>query len=58
MERVPEEHREILVQVLAQDPRPSYQNDPGRVYGMEYGGMEVRFQVEENVLRVCSIDVK
>lgn len=58
MERVPKEHREILVQVLAQDPRPSYQNDPGRVYGMEYGGMEVRFQVEENVLRVCSIDVK
>lgn len=58
MERVPWDHRKILVQVLSQDPRPSYQNDPERVYGMEYAGMEVRFQVQESVLRVCEIRVK
>ncbi len=58
MELVPKEHREILVQVLSQDPRPSYQNDHQRVYGMEYAGMEVRFQVKGNVLRVCEIEIK
>ena len=42
--------------VLSQDPRPSYQEDAHRIYGMEYAGMEVRFQVEENVLRVCEIE--
>ncbi len=56
MERVPKEHREILKQILSQDPRPSYQEDPHRIYGMEYAGMEVRFQVEGNVLRVCEIE--
>lgn len=55
LEMIPEEHREVLVQVLSQDPRPSYQDDPQRVYGMEYAGMEVRFRVAENVLRVCEI---
>lgn len=56
MERVPKKHREILKQILSQDPRPSYQEDPHRIYGMEYAGMEVRFQVEGNVLRVCEIE--
>lgn len=56
MNKVPAEHRKILKQVLSQDPRPSYQDDPDRIYGMEYAGMEVRFQVEKNVLRVCKIE--
>ena len=56
MDKIPTEHREILKQVLSQDPRPSYQEDAHRIYGMEYAGMEVRFQVEENVLRVCEIE--
>lgn len=55
MKIVPQEHREVLAQILAQDPRPSYQDDSERVYGMEYAGMEVRFQVAGNVLRVCEI---
>lgn len=54
---VPEEHREILGQILSQDPRPSYQNDPDRVYGMEYAGMEVKFRVKQNVLIVCEIEI-
>lgn len=44
--------------VLAQDPRPAYQKDPERVYGLSFAGMEVRFRVEENVLRVCGIELK
>ncbi len=57
MRMVPAAHREFLGQILAQDPRPSYQDDPERVYGMEYAGMEVHFRVEGDVLTVCGIDV-
>lgn len=58
LDMVPEEHREVLAQILEQDPRPSYQADSQRVYGMEYAGMEVRFRVEGNVLRVCEIELR
>ena len=42
--------------VLANDPRPSYQHDPARVYGMEFGGLEVHFKVDGEVLTVTGID--
>ncbi|MGI6057282.1 MAG: tRNA (N6-threonylcarbamoyladenosine(37)-N6)-methyltransferase TrmO [Bilifractor sp.] len=48
----PKEKMESLRQVLAQDPRPSYQNNPERVYGMEFAGYEIRFRVREGVLEV------
>lgn len=48
--RVPEEKRAALLGVLAQDPRPPYQDDPARVYGVSFGGLEVRFRVEGDVL--------
>lgn len=52
------EHRETLTQILAQDPRPSYQNDPDRVYGFEYAGCEVKFTVNGKILYVKSITKK
>ena len=52
---VPEEKRGALCGVLAQDPRPQYQKDPQRVYGMAFGELEVRFQVEGEQLRVVEI---
>lgn len=52
---VPEEQREPLIQILAQDPRPSYQKDPQRIYGMAYADLEVRFQVKERRLTVCEV---
>jgi hypothetical protein len=42
--------------VLANDPRPSYQQDPERVYGMAFAGLEVRFSVEDGILSVHSIE--
>lgn len=42
--------------VLAQDPRPAYQKDPERVYGLAFAGLDVRFQVDGDVLTVCGID--
>ncbi|MCI5759737.1 MAG: tRNA (N6-threonylcarbamoyladenosine(37)-N6)-methyltransferase TrmO [Eubacterium sp.] len=44
-----------LRQVLAQDPRPSYQADPERRYGMEYAGYEIGFKVREDILEVTDI---
>ena len=53
--RVPAEQRAVLRQILAQDPRPSYQEDPERIYGMDYAGMRIRFRVADGCLRVCSV---
>ncbi|MGE4276308.1 MAG: tRNA (N6-threonylcarbamoyladenosine(37)-N6)-methyltransferase TrmO [Lawsonibacter sp.] len=52
---VPKEKQAALEGVLAQDPRPSYQDDPQRVYGMVFAGLEVRFRVEGDQLTVCEI---
>ncbi len=58
MAYIPKEQRRILIQVLSQDPRPSYQNEAERVYGMEYAGLEIRFQVQGNKLKICEIQKK
>ena len=52
---VPEEKREGLKELLSQDPRPQYQNDPERVYKMKFGAQEVWFRVEGNTLVVCKV---
>ena len=52
LEVVPEEKRSALLGVLSHDPRPSYQHDPDRVYGLDFAGCNVKFTVRENVLQV------
>ena len=44
-----------LVETLGLDPRPSYHNDPERVYGLSFAGYNVRFKVSDNVLEVISL---
>lgn len=56
LEQVPERSRKALLAVLAHDPRPAYQSDPERIYGMEFAGVNVRFRVQEKVLTVCGIE--
>ena len=46
----------IRDRVLANDPRPSYQKDPERVYGLPFGGLEVRFNVSGQRLTVRSVE--
>jgi tRNA-Thr(GGU) m(6)t(6)A37 methyltransferase TsaA len=53
--RVPEDKREALLGVLSQDPRPAYQDDPERIYGFGFAGMDIRFRVEDGTLYVCDI---
>lgn len=55
LERVPEDLRQPLLDVLAQDPRPGYQRIPDREYWMAFGGMEVGFSVEGETLRVTGL---
>jgi tRNA-Thr(GGU) m(6)t(6)A37 methyltransferase TsaA len=55
LQKVPESQRESLIEVLAHDPRPQYQDDPERVYGMAFGGMEVKFKVKGIQLTVLEV---
>ena len=52
---VAEADRASLLALLAEDPRPSYQDDPARIYGMPYGRYDVQFTVTEGCLHVCDI---
>ena len=53
--RVPAVQQAALQGVLENDPRPSYQHDPQRVYGMEFAGLEVHFKVDGDTLTVTDI---
>ena len=54
--QVPQRLWEPVLGLLAQDPRPSYQNDPERVYGVAFGGYDFRFRVNNGVLTVCEVE--
>ncbi len=56
LERIPAEHRNALCEILRQDPRPSYQNDPERIYGFPFAGMEIKFRVSGNILEVTEAE--
>ena len=55
---IPLEQRAALRGVLSHDPRPSYQADPTRVYGMRFAAFDVRFTVEEHTLTVREVIVQ
>jgi tRNA-Thr(GGU) m(6)t(6)A37 methyltransferase TsaA len=55
LEVIPEERREAIIGVLSHDPRPSYQNDPERIYGLEFAGFDIRFTVRDSILTVCEV---
>lgn len=56
LEQIPKDKQEGLMQCLADDPRPSYQEDPARVYGMRFGDAEIKFNVQDGILTVLSIE--
>lgn len=55
LDLVPEDRRESLQGVLANDPRPSYQSDPERVYGLAFANVDVKFKVCGDVLTVQQV---
>lgn len=52
---LPESKREAAKGVLSHDPRPAYQRDPERVYGLPFAGYDIRFTVREDTLTVCDV---
>ena len=56
LEKVPADKRESVCGCLAEDPRPSYQADPERVYSMRYLDMDIRFRVQDGTLTVVAVD--
>lgn len=56
LRQVPQEKREAMLGVLSHDPRPSYQSDPERVYGMTFGGCNLHFTVADGVLTVTAVE--
>ena len=54
--KIPEEKREALLGVLSHDPRPSYQEDTDRIYGLTFAGLDVRFTVKDKLLTVMEVN--
>ena len=55
LKKIPVEKREALLAVLANDPRPGYQKDPERKYGMSFGSWDIHFKVDGEQLRVLEV---
>lgn len=54
--KIPTDKRDALYGILADDPRPAYQNDENRIYGMKFAELEIKFTVCKNKLEVKSIE--
>ena len=54
--KLPEEKRAAAIGVLSHDPRPSYQKDSQRVYGLTFAGFDIRFTVKDNTLTVHQVE--
>ena len=52
---LPEEDRDVIFSILAQDPRPSYHNDPKRVYSFEKSGYKIRFYCDGDTLVISEL---
>lgn len=55
LRQLPEKQHEAIIEILAQDPRPSYRPDGDREYGLFFAGSNIRFRVENGVLKVISV---
>ena len=56
LEKLPREKREAAIGVLSHDPRPSYQKDSERVYGLTFAGFNIRFTVQGETLTVLEAE--
>lgn len=55
LEQLPKDKRAAAVEVLSHDPRPSYQADSERLYGLSFAGFDIRFTVEDKTLYVKEV---
>ena len=55
LSKLPKNKQAAAIGVLTHDPRPSYQRNPDRIYGLNFAGFDIRFQVKESVLTVLEV---
>ena len=55
LKKLPEGKQDAAIGVLSHDPRPSYQRDPDRIYGLPFAGFDIRFTVQEKTLTVVEV---
>ena len=55
LEKIPQNKRQALIEVLRDDPRPAYQHDEERIYGFPFADFEIKFKSSENALSVIDI---
>ena len=55
LKTLPEEKQQAAMELLSHDPRPSYQQDTGRVYGLSFAGYDIRFSVQDKTLTVLEV---
>ena len=58
LEQIALEKQNAILECLADDPRPSYQDDPSRLYGMAFGEYEIKFQVHGDTLTVLQVETR
>ena len=56
LEKIPKEKRTGLIECLRDDPRPSYQDEPERIYGMKFADFDLKFTVKNSVLTVIEVE--
>lgn len=56
LEKFPQNKRDALLELLSHDPRPSYQQDADRIYGLAFSGHNIRFTVNNGILTVRDIE--
>ena len=55
LKKIPEDKQRAAIGVLRHDPRPSYQRDPNRIYGLPFAGYDIRFIITGNILTVLEV---
>ena len=58
LEKIAQEKRQPILECLADDPRPSYQEDEKRIYKMSFAEYEIEFTVDENLLTVVGVSIR
>ena len=53
--QLPEDKQQAAIEVLSHDPRPSYQRNAERIYGLPFSGFDIRFTVNEGTLHVIEV---
>lgn len=56
LSKIPQEKQKSLLEILSYDPRPAYQDDDGRIYGLLFGGHNVKFRIKDKTLTVIDIE--